>query len=48
MFLLLFYIRQLNAEIYQGTAWRDAFINVIGLYHRHIHLISDNYSLHRH
>jgi len=50
MFSLLFYIRQLNAEIYQGTAWRDALISVIGLYHIHIyiHLISDNYSLYRH
>jgi hypothetical protein len=50
MFSLLFYIRQLNAKIYQGTAWRDALISVIGLYHIHIylHFISDNYSLHRH
>jgi hypothetical protein len=36
MFSLLFYIRQLNALIYQGTVWRDALISVIGLYHIHL------------
>lgn len=47
MFLLLFYIRQLDASIYEGTAWRDVLINVIGTYHIHVyvHLISDNYIL---
>ena len=51
MFSLLFYIRQLNSMLRYIKAQHGetcALITIIGLYHIHIYLISDNYSLYRH